>query len=199
MKLILASNSKSRKKLLESLKIDFIVQPSNTEEYSSALLPEEYCKQISFQKALAVAKQHDEGIILAADTMVHCEGKMYGKPKTVKEAKKNIRQLSGKTHDMVTVVTIIDLYQNKTISFSAVTKVTFSKITFAMMQKYLKKEKALFARCGYGETAFFMISKIDGDVTNLYGLPMRRLEKELATLGYQLDDFRTEKRLTKKL
>ena len=140
MKLILASNSKSRKKLLESLKIDFIVQPSNTEEYSSALLHEEYCKQISFQKALAVAKQHDEGIILAADTMVHCEGKMYGKPKTVKEAKKNIRQLSGKTHDMVTVVTIIDLYQNKTISFSAVTQVTFSKITFAMMQKYLKKE-----------------------------------------------------------
>lgn len=47
--------------------------------------------------------------------------------------------------------------------------------------------------------SLFLISKIDGDVTNLYGLPMRKLEKELATLGYQLDDFRTEKRLTKKL
>ena len=114
-----------------------------------------------------------------------------------KEAKKNLKIFSGNTHDVITGVTIYDLYQDEIISFYEKTEVTFRKLSSSMIQNYIDQEKNIYQRCGYGLSAFSFISKIHGDITNLYGLPMKKLEKELALLGYTLDDFKDVKVLKK--
>ncbi len=197
MKLILASGSKTRYDLLKSLHISFQVEPVEPIEDIPVMTPESHCQEISRRKAEKIAQNHSEGVIIAAESKIFYRNKAYGKPKTTKEAKKNLKAFSNHLHDVITGVTIYDLYQDKIISFNEKTEVTFRKLTFSMIQNYIENEKHLYQRCGYGLSAFSFISKINGDITNLYGLPMKKLEHELALLGYQLDDFKEEKVLKK--
>ena len=198
MKLILASGSKTRYDLLKSLHISFQVEPVEPIEIINTMSNEDYCQEISRIKAKQIAKNHSDGIIIAAESKVFFQGKAYGKPKSEKEAKKNLKTFSNHTHDVITGVTIYDLYQDKMVSFYEITEVTVRRLTSSMIQDYMKHEKKLYQRCGYGLSAFSFISKIQGDITNLYGLPMKKLEYELACLGYQLDDFKEEKVLKKR-
>ena len=197
MKLILASGSKTRYDLLNSLHISFQVEPVELVEDVTATLPEEHCQEISRRKAERISKNHNDGLIIAAESKVFYRNKAYGKPKTEKEAKKNLKIFFFFFHDVITGVTIYDLYQDKMISFYEKTEVTFRKLSSSMIQNYIDQEKNIYQRCGYGLSAFSFISKIHGDITNLYGLPMKKLEKELALLGYTLDDFKDVKVLKK--
>ncbi len=197
MKLILASGSKTRFDLLKSLHISFQVEPVEPIDIINNMSNEDYCQEISRIKAKQIAKNHSEGVIVAAESKIFFNGKAYGKPKTEKEARKNLKIFSNHKHEVITGVTIYDLYQDEMISFHETTEVTFRKLTSSMIQNYIENEKNLYQRCGYGLSAFSFICKIHGDITNLYGLPMKKLEHELACLGYQLDDFKEEKVLKK--
>lgn len=192
MKLVLASNSKGRKEVLDRAGLIYEVMPSNIEEHSDKKDPKEYVMDLSKQKAEAVAKNLKECVILSADSIIYIDDKKLEKPKTIEEAKKMMKILSGRINYAVTGVTIIDLYQNKTLTFSETTNVYFDELDDEEISWYVENEKYILERCGYsiaGKSAIF-ISKIDGDYYNILGMPISRVYKELKKLGYKLSDFK---------
>ncbi len=192
MKLILASNSRTRKEVLDKVGLIYDVIPSNIEEHSSKTDPAEYVMDLSRQKAEAVSKNLKEGVILSADSIIYIDDKKLEKPKTKEQAKEMLKKLSGRINYAVTGVTIIDLYQNKSITLNETTEVYFGELTDEEIDWYIENEQYIFERCGYsiaGKSAIY-IPKINGDYYNILGMPISRVYKELSKLGYKLSDFK---------
>lgn len=193
MKLILASSSKNRQDILNMIGLKYEVVTSLVEEYSLHTNPEEYVKELSFNKANSVAKQVKEKcIIIAADEVIYMDNKIYEKPKSKEEAYNNIKEMIGKTTYAVTGITIKDLYQDKEISLSSVCELKLkSNITDEDIKWYVDNEETLLNRCGYaiiGKAAIF-IEKVNGDYNTLFGLSPSIIHDMLKDLGYQLTDF----------
>ena len=191
MKLILASNSRTRKEILDKVGLKYEVCPSNIEEHSIETNPKEYVMDLSKQKGLAVASSVSEGVILSADSIIYIDDKKLEKPKTKESAKEMLKLLSGRVNYAVTGVTIVDKYQDKTITFNEVTEVYFDEMSDEEMDWYIENEQFIFERCGYsiaGKSAIY-IPKINGDYYNILGMPISRVYKELHKLGYNLSDF----------
>lgn len=191
MKLILASNSRTRKEVLDKVGLIYDVIPSNIEEHSDKTDPKEYVMDLSRQKAEAIEKDLKEGVILSADSIIYIDDKKLEKPKTKEQAKIMLQNLSGRVNYAVTGVTIIDLYQNKKITLNEVTEVYFDELTEEEIDWYIENEQYIFERCGYsiaGKSAIY-IPKINGDYYNILGMPISRVYKELNKLGYKLSDF----------
>lgn len=191
MKLILASNSRTRKEILDKVGLKYEVCPSNIEEHSIETDPKEYVMDLSRQKGLAIASSVSEGVILSADSIIYIDDKKLEKPKTKDSAKEMLKLLSGRVNYAVTGVTIVDKYQDKTITFSEVTEVYFDDMSDEEMDWYIENEQFIFERCGYsiaGKSAIY-IPKINGDYYNILGMPISRVYKELHKLGYNLSDF----------
>lgn len=191
MKLILASNSRTRKEVLDKVGLKYTVIPSDIVENSDKTDPKDYVMDLSRQKALAVSKNLKEGVILSADSIIYIDNKKLEKPKTKEQAKDMLKSLSGKINYAVTGVTIIDLYQNKTITLNEVTEVYFDELSDDEIEWYIENEQYIFERCGYsiaGKSAIY-IPKINGDYYNILGMPISRVYKELNKLGYKLSDF----------
>ena len=191
MKLILASNSRTRKEVLDKVGVTYSVIPSNIEEHSDKTDPKEYVMDLSRQKAEAIAKNIKEGVILSADSIIYIDDKKLEKPKTKEQAKEMLKSLSGRANYAVTGVTIIDLYKNEKITINEVTEVYFDELSDEEIDWYIENEQYIFERCGYsiaGKSAIY-IPKINGDYYNILGMPISRVYKELSKLGYKLSDF----------
>ena len=191
MKLILASNSRTRKEVLDKVGLIYDIIPSNIEERSNKTDPKEYVMDLSRQKAEAIANDLKEGVILSADSIIYIDDKKLEKPKTKEQAKIMLQSLSGRVNYAVTGVTIIDLYQNKKITLNEVTEVYFDELSDEEIDWYIENEQYIFERCGYsiaGKSAIY-IPKINGDYYNILGMPISRVYKELNKLGYKLSDF----------
>lgn len=191
MKLILASNSRTRKQILDNVGLKYTVIPSNIEEHSEETDPKDYVMDLSKQKAEFIAKDLTEGVILSADSIIYIDGKKLEKPKTKEESKEMLKNLSGRINYAVTGVTIIDLYKNKKMTFNEVTEVFFDELSDEEIEWYIENEEYIFERCGYsiaGKSSIY-IPKINGDYYNILGMPISRVYKELRKLGYQLTDF----------
>lgn len=191
MKLILASNSRTRKQILDNVGLKYTVIPSNIEEHSKETDPKDYVMDLSKQKAEFIAKDLTEGVILSADSIICIDGKKLEKPKTREESKEMLKNLSGRINYAVTGVTIIDLYKNKKMTFNEVTEVFFDELSDEEIEWYIENEEYIFERCGYsiaGKSSIY-IPKINGDYYNILGMPISRVYKELRKLGYQLTDF----------
>lgn len=191
MKLILASNSRTRKEVLDKVGLKYTVIPSDIIENSDKTDPKDYVMDLSRQKALAVSKNLKEGVILSADSIIYIDNKKLEKPKTKEQAREMLKSLSGKVNYAVTGVTIIDLYQDKTITLNEVTEVYFDDLSDDEIEWYIENEQYIFERCGYsiaGKAAIY-IPKINGDYYNILGMPISRVYKELNKLGYKLSDF----------
>lgn len=102
MKLILASASPRRRSLLKQLRIPFHVIPSHVSEASSIRQPARLVRELAYRKANAVAKNLKDGVVLGADTLVVCRGKILGKPKNTKDAYRMLYGLAGTTHRVYT-------------------------------------------------------------------------------------------------
>ena len=191
MKLILASNSRTRKEVLDKVGLKYTVIPSDIVENSDKTDPKEYVMDLSRQKAFAVSKNLKEGVILSADSIIYIDNKKIEKPKTKEQEREMLKSLSGKVNYTVTGVTIIDLYQNQTITLNEVTEVYFDELSDEEIEWYIENEQYIFERCGYsiaGKSAIY-IPKINGDYYNILGMPISRVYKELNKLGYKLSDF----------
>ena len=193
VKLILASNSKWRKEIINMAGLYCEQVASSGDPEISFKSPEEYVEELSLSKASEVAARVDSGIIIGADTIGYLEGKAFEKPKNREEAFKNFRELSGKVNYAVTGVTIIDKYKNKTITFSEKVRVYFNDLTDDEINWYIDNEKNIYNCAGYSlETcASLFVSKIEGDYKAIIGLPICRIFEELKKLGYTIRDFET--------
>jgi septum formation protein len=187
--IILASSSPRRKELLEKIGIRFKVDPSDyPEDLNSDLSPEDLAKSLSSGKALNVAKKYPDAIIIAADTFGVLKGKILGKPHTADEAEAMLRSMSGKSHRVITGLTVIDSASQKSITSTVETRVYIKKLSSEEISNYVKTGEPLdkagaYAIQGLGS---IIVEKIVGDYYNVVGLPLNTLVKSLKDLGLEV-------------
>ncbi len=185
-KIILASNSPRRQELMTGLGVEYVVKtlPDVDESYPSTLYGEEIPLYISREKAAAYLSfiQPDE-LIITADTIVWLDGKMYGKPTDAEQAKSMLRELSGKTHQVITGVTLSTKEFQK--SFTVTTHVTFALLAEDEIDYYVERYQPLDKAGAYGVQewiGFIGVEQLEGSYFNVMGLPIQRLYKELRKL-----------------
>ena len=184
-KIILASASPRRKELLEKAGLKFAVDASDYEEDLSLKMPaRRLARYLSCEKAKAVAEKYMNAIIIAADTIISLDDKVFGKPHTNSEAIKMLNILNGWAHDVITGFTIMDTGEGKSVSRSVVTKVYFRKMTMREIEAYVRTGEPLdkagaYAIQGIGAA---MLKKMEGDYNNVVGLPVDAVMKELRKL-----------------
>lgn len=182
-KIILGSNSPRRQELLRGLDIDFSIDTGNTFEESMDpdidphLIPEEMSagKSHGFHRVL-----EDDEILITADTVVIIGDEVLGKPHSREEAVRMLRALSGRTHEVVTAVTIRDSRKEET--FSTSTLVTFDVLEDSEIDYYINKYKPYDKAGAYGVQewiGYVAISRLEGSFYNVMGFPVHRVYKEL--------------------
>jgi septum formation protein len=182
-RIILASRSPRRQHLLRDLGIKFdIVIRDFDELYPENLSGEAIAVYLAEEKAKSFVNEITENeIVITADTIVWCDGKVLGKPADREEALIMIRELSGNTHEVITGVTILS--KNKKRTFCDSTKVTFEKLSEEEMEYYIDKCKPYDKAGAYGIQEWIGIaacSRIEGSYFNVVGLPVQKLYKELS-------------------
>ncbi|MDD6207078.1 MAG: Maf family protein [Clostridiales bacterium] len=184
MKLILASGSPRRRELLTQVGIEYEVCVSHVEEQTDQTVPEEVVKDLSRQKAEAVASEIKEGIILGADTVVVNKGQILGKPEDEEDAVKMLSGLCGHAHEVITGVTLIKRQENQTkksVSFAVHTKVHVARMSMQQIEAYVKTKDPLDKAGSYGIQGLFAkyITGIEGDYNNVVGLPVCEVCRQL--------------------
>ena len=197
IKLILASSSKPRQDIFKNIGLKYEVVKSLVEEESDSAEPSEYVKDLSRDKANSVAEQITEkAIIIAADSVIYMDGKIYEKPKSKEEAFQNLKEMSGNVTYATTGVTIKDLYQDKEITFADTAEVYIKNITDEEIKWYVENEKDILNRCGYamlGKACLFL-DKVNGDYNTLFGISPSKVYEKLKELGYKISDFELEEK-----
>lgn len=181
-KIILASASPERKKLLEDAGLVFEVIPSNYEEDMTLdMEPKELAIFLSRGKGEDVANKTDNAIVIAADTFVSFHNQLIGKPHTEERAFATLKTLSGNTHSVITGFTIIDIKENKIVSKVVETKVSFRELSNEMINDYIKEGRPLKFAGAYtlGDIFDKFVEKIEGDYDNVIGLPVNAVMETL--------------------
>ena len=188
MKLILASSSPRRIELLRKLGLEFEVMPPIWETKIISDDPVEVAEYIALEKARAVAGFLTEGIVIGADTIVYVDGRMLGKPKDVEEAKMFLRMLSGKVHDVITGIALINAANNREIVDHEITKVKFRELSDEEINWYVSTGEPLDKAGAYAIQGLgcLFIEKIEGDFFNVVGLPLAKLYVMLKQMGYDI-------------
>jgi len=188
MKLILASASPRRAEILRSAGFTFSVLSSAVDETP---MPGEgaadLVKRLSAAKGeLAAARAVGPAILIAADTVVVLEGAILGKPRTSEAARQMLEKLSGRTHAVVTGVTLIRLPDVERREFVETTQVHFTSISKEEIVQYLASGEPFDKAGSYAiqGRAGRYIPRIDGCYFNVVGLPLARVCRELADLGW---------------
>lgn len=199
---ILASNSPRRRELLDAAGVKFTVRTPVTPvdeslEPDLAADPEEAAKKLAERKAGAVIQEvlseNYTGmlIVIGADTMVVLDGKIFGKPRSASDGKHMLRQLSGRTHEVITAVSVwmVAAPNAEDVSlgfrtFADISRVTFRDLTDEEITKYLRKGESFDKAGAYaiqGEGAS-LVDHYDGSLDTIIGLPATRLIKEFPDL-----------------
>jgi len=181
-RIILASRSPRRQELMMELGIKFEILVKEYEEsYPDGLTGEEIAKFIALGKALPFKDILNENeIVITADTIVWCNNQVLGKPVDRDDAIRILKEISGKTHEVITAVTILTL--NKNVTFSESTKVTFEPLSEEEISYYVDRYEPYDKAGAYGIQEWIGIigcSNIHGSYFNVVGLPVQRLYKEL--------------------
>ena len=177
MKWVLASASPRRKQLLQPLISDFEILPAKGEERADdRLSPAEQSRMLACQKAAEVAKKRPDCYVLGADTVVAIDGQVLGKPKDEVDAKRMLRLLSGRTHEVFTGVCI---FTPKGEQFSAVegTQVRFYALTEPFIEAYVAGGSPMNKAGAYGIQDGGLVEKIVGSYDNVVGLPTELCDK----------------------
>ncbi len=161
--LILASASPRRAELLRQLKVDFQVVPGNAAEVMHGhLSPLEICRLNAHLKARAVAGQFLDALVLGADTLVFLGGEILGKPADLADAERMLALLQGRTHQVVTGVSLIHRRRRRERLFAVSTDVTFHPLTARLIREYLSMVNPLDKAGAYAiqEHGEMIVSKI---------------------------------------
>ena len=189
----LASNSKARKKILKDFGLKFKVLPSRAKETVSKgkLSYVDLVKKNALEKAQSVAERIKRGIVIAADTMVVQDKKIFGKPKNMRDARIMLKRLSSGPQWLYTGVVVIDKDKNKMISGYEKTKIYMDKLNDHEISEYFKKVSPLDKAGSFdiqGRGALF-IRRIEGCYYNVVGLPVRKLYRMLKVIDPKIFCF----------
>jgi len=181
--LILASASPRRKELLEQIGAKFTIIPSGIDEGKLVLEgePHEKTKALALIKARDVAEKVKKGLVLGADTIVVIDGQIYGKPINDQHAYEMLKSLSGRCHQVITGVALVDAATGFYLTDYEKTDVYFSCIDDDEIREYINSGEAMGKAGAYaiqGKGALF-VEKINGCYSNVVGLPIFLLKKML--------------------
>ena len=175
MQWILASQSPRRKELFSLFHLPFVVKVADVDEKMEPTNdPYDEVARVSRLKALAVARAQED-VVIAADTIVVCDGKILGKPHSEEEAIEMLQMLSGRAHEVMTGVTVLRGEVAET--FTEVTEVCFRELSEKEIAAYVATGEPMDKAGAYGIQggAALFVEKLVGDYYNVMGLPVCRL------------------------
>ena len=183
--IVLASNSPRRKELLQRMGVNFKVRTlfGIDESYPDSLRGEDIVCYISRNKAKAYqSSMAPNELLITADTIVYVDGEVMGKPKNAEQAKEMLHKLSGKTHQVITGVTIVTA--KRTENFGVTSQVKFTNITDGEINFYVDNYLPFDKAGAYGIQEWIgivAVEEIKGSYFNVVGLPVQRLYQKLKT------------------
>ena len=142
-------------------------------------------KKLAFEKAAAVAARHPGALIIGADTVVAIGKHRWSKPESKREARMMLRELSGKTHQVWTGFCVIDTKSGRRILKAVSSKITLRPLSAKTIERHIATGEALEGAGGYmiQKRGAAFIARVDGDYTNIIGLPLGTLLNELSKFG----------------
>lgn len=213
IRLVLASASPRRRELLSQIGLEFTVMPSTKEENAKATEAGALVQELSYQKAVDIweqlsgdqgqnpdtdqeqiseetqepnrnGKRQPELLVIGADTVVCCEGKILGKPHSREAAAEMLTALQGRSHEVYTGVTLYS--QSETVTFFECTQVEFYPMTEVEISEYIDSKEPMDKAGAYGIQGLGarFVKGIRGDYNNVVGLPVGRLYQELKSHGW---------------
>lgn len=178
MNIILASASPRRKEILENTNTKFEIIKSEIDEVIlENELPSQVVMRLAFEKSIDIALKHPDSLVIGADTVVVLNNNILGKPKDSSDAFNMIKQLSGKTHQVITGISLINLNANQKIIDYVVSNVKFKNLSEEDIKDYIQTNESLDKAGAYGIQGFgaMLVEEIQGDYFNIVGLPISRL------------------------
>ena len=213
VRLVLASASPRRRELLSQIGLEFTVMPSTKEENAKTTEAGALVQELSRQKAVDIweqlsggqgqnpdadqeqiseetqepnlnGKRQPELLVIGADTVVCCEGKILGKPHSREAAAEMLTALQGRSHEVYTGVTLYS--QSETVTFFECTQVEFYPMTEVEISEYIDSKEPMDKAGAYGIQGLGarFVKGIRGDYNNVVGLPDGRLYQELKSRGW---------------
>lgn len=213
VRLVLASASPRRRELLSQIGLEFTVMPSTKEENAKTTEAGALVQELSRQKAVDIweqlsggqgqnpdadqeqiseetqepnlnGKRQTELLVIGADTVVCCEGKILGKPHSREAAAEMLTALQGRSHEVYTGVTLYS--QSETVTFFECTQVEFYPMTEVEISEYIDSKEPMDKAGAYGIQGLGarFVKGIRGDYNNVVGLPVGRLYQELKSHGW---------------
>ena len=213
VRLVLASASPRRRELLSQIGLEFTVMPSTKEENAKTTEADALVQELSRQKAVDIweqlsggqgqnpdadqeqiaeetqepnlnGKRQPELLVIGADTVVCCEGKILGKPHSREAAAEMLTALQGRSHEVYTGVTLYS--QSETVTFFECTQVEFYPMTEVEISEYIDSKEPMDKAGAYGIQGLGarFVKGIRGDYNNVVGLPVGRLYQELKSHGW---------------
>jgi len=184
-RIILASASPGRSELLRRTGLVFEVVPSNCDEETEAATPEGHVRQLALRKARAVSERHPDALVIAADSVAELGGRILGKPDSPEGARLMLGRLSGRFHRLLTGLAIVDGPTGKTYDSAEATLVHMRQLSSGEIDAYVRSGEPLeksgsYELQGLGAT---IIDRIEGDFSNVVGLPMAHLAQALERFG----------------
>jgi len=195
MKLILASASPRRAEILRNAGFEFEVRPAHVDE---TILPNEqaqdYVKRLAETKAKGIAElasqQEGGGYVVGADTVVVIETQIFGKPADADDARRMLRHLSGKSHEVLTGMALLRAADRQVNTNVERTRVEFLPLSEKDIEDYIATAEPFDKAGAYGiqGVGSRFISRIEGCYFNVMGLPVSRLWQMLRPLGWRDDE-----------
>lgn len=190
LQLVLASASPRRRELLERLGIPFKVSVSKAEENIDRgnLTPEQLARELALLKAKDVARTLEDGLVIGADTIVVLDDEILGKPKSREEAGRMLHLLSGRSHQVITGLALVEAGGGRVQLTSEVTTVWFRRLDPGEVEWYLDTGEPMDKAGAYGiqGKGSILVDRIEGCYFNVVGLPLTRLYLMLKERGYPL-------------
>lgn len=192
LRILLASASPERRRILEGLGLRFDAAATGVKEENDAGLPaRELVARHAAAKADAALEQHpDHDLVIACDTVVECDGTILGSPRTDDEARKMLKALSGRAHTIVSGL-VVAAKAGRRANRIVETAVTFRALDDETIDAYVRSGEPLHKAGAYGIQGLgaLLVERVDGSHTNVQGLPVEALADSLEELGVSLLDL----------
>lgn len=196
--IILASASPRRKALLQQIGLDFIVVPSDFDEWlDDTQSTRDVAIELGIGKVRNVAARYPEAVVIGGDTIVTIDGKQLGKAATVGEARAMLRSLAGRTHTVTTSVVVMCIEDKFEYADADETKVVFKPYDEKLAEAYLATGDWRGKAGAYGiqSGAGLLIDHVDGDIETVIGFPTHLLCAPLAHFGVTVQRAGENKRV----
>ena len=189
--MILASNSKRRQEILRDMGFNFKVLTADIEEISDNKEISEMIFDIAEKKLDKIAKEIVNEFVLASDTVVELEGRIFGKPKSREEAESFLKILSGKTHKVITAYVFKNISKNIVIKDVVISKVKFYDLDDEIIKWYLDTSEPFDKAGAYGiqGQGRALVERIEGDYFAIMGFPVSNFLKNLRKNGYKISQI----------